>query len=417
MTDEPDSTSDAADAAAVSLPQLTLRDGLPEVVADADALAQAHHTLAAGHGPVAVDAERASGHRYSQRAYLVQIRRAGAGTTLIDPVPFGAPPNSALAPLVAAAGDHEWVIHAASQDLPCLTELGLRPHQLFDTELAGRLLNYPRVGLVTLTEEFFGVTMRKEHSAVDWSSRPLPASWLEYAALDVELLTELRERLLQQLDDAGKLQWARQEFAAALAAPVEPSRRDLWRRTSGIHRIRTQRGLAVVRALWSCRDDIARRRDAPPGRVLRDAAIVEAARTLPTTRQALGQVAGFRSKGARRHLAAFAAAMARALDVPDAELPPRTPPSDGPPPARVWGRKFPEAAARLGACRAAVAAVAADLDVPQENLLAPAVVRRLAWEPPDPLTLETVSDTLRAGDARPWQVEHAAAALTTALHS
>lgn len=400
-----------------SLPELTLSDGIPEVTADPDALAKTAQRIADGHGPVAVDAERASGHRYSQRAYLVQIRRAGAGTMLIDPVPFGPVPNDTLAALSAAVGEEEWVIHAASQDLPCLAELGLRPPRLFDTELAGRLLNFPRVGLVTLTEEFFGVTMRKEHSAADWSRRPLPDSWLEYAALDVEILVDLRDRLRDQLAEVGKLEWARQEFAAAEVIPTQTPDRGSWRRTSGIHRVRTRRELAVVRALWLCRDDIARRLDAPPSRVLRDAAIVEAARAQPTTRRSLRAVTGFRGRGARPHIADFAHAIAEALGLLEGDLPTRSPTYDGPPPARAWARKFPEAAARLGDCRAAVVSLAADLDVPQENLLTPAAVRRLAWEPPDPVTDEAVAEALTAYGARPWQVEHTAAPLAAAIRS
>ena len=87
--------------------------------------------------------------------------------------------------LAAALEGTQWILHAASQDLPCLAEVNLRPGSLFDTELAGRLLGYPRVGLATLVEVIMGQSMRKEHSAVDWSKRPLPKPWLEYAALDV----------------------------------------------------------------------------------------------------------------------------------------------------------------------------------------------------------------------------------------
>src|SRR5581483_7253018 len=158
-----------------------LRDGLPDVVSTRSALDQAIAALAAGSGPLAVDAERASGYRYSQRAYLIQLRRHGSGNVLIDPLPFGDVPNDVLAPITTAIAGEEWILHAASQDLPCLTELGMRPSRLFDTELAGRLLNYPRVGLAVMVEELLGFSMLKEHSAVDWSRRPMPEAWLIYA--------------------------------------------------------------------------------------------------------------------------------------------------------------------------------------------------------------------------------------------
>ncbi|MGZ4579940.1 MAG: ribonuclease D, partial [Nocardioidaceae bacterium] len=195
-------------------PLLELCDGLPPVVDTPEALAKTADLLAGGTGPIAIDAERASGYRYSARAYLVQLRREGSGTALIDPIPF-----DDLAVLDEALGDAEWILHAATQDLPCLTELGLRPPSLVATERAGRLLGYPRVGRATVVETIVGRRMRKEHSAVDWSTRPLPEPWLEYAALDVEVLLELREALGAELVETGKDEWARQEFAHLVAAP------------------------------------------------------------------------------------------------------------------------------------------------------------------------------------------------------
>ena len=215
--------------------------------------------LKAGTGPVAIDAERASGYRYSNRAYLIQLRRHGSGTALIDPIAF-----DSLAPLQEVLEGTEWILHAATQDLPCLTEIGLVPTALFDTELAGRLLGYPRVGLATLVETLLGFRMKKEHSAADWSTRPLPEAWLEYAALDVEVLVELRDRLAAELVETGKADWAQQEFDA-LRSFVPTPRVEAWRRTSGLHRVRGRRALGAVRALWETRDELAERRDVTPG--------------------------------------------------------------------------------------------------------------------------------------------------------
>ena len=131
---------------------------------------------------------------------------------------------------------------------------------LAGTELAGRLLGYPRVGLATLVETITGLRMRKEHSAVDWSTRPLPGPWLEYAALDVEVLIELREVLGRELEETGKAEWARQEFAHLVASPGLGPRQDPWRRTSGMHRARGRRAMAAVRELWQTRDAIASQR-------------------------------------------------------------------------------------------------------------------------------------------------------------
>jgi ribonuclease D len=280
---------------------------MPPLVVTADALDAAARSLAAGSGPVAVDAERASGFRYGHRAFLVQFRRRGAGTVLIDPV---ACPD--LSAIDTALADAEAVLHAASQDLPCLAEIGYRPRRLFDTELAGRLLGYPRVGLGTLVEEVLGLALEKSHSAADWSTRPLPSDWLLYAALDVEVLVELRDSLAEQLEASGKAGWARQEFAAVLAAGPPPPRTDPWRRTSGIHRVRNRRGLAVVRELWLERDRIARQRDISPTRILQDVAIIEAARALPKDFKELAGIAGFNGRGARRYATEWLRAVGRA---------------------------------------------------------------------------------------------------------
>ncbi len=411
-TESPATESPAAQAPQrLVAPLLEPREGLPPLVASPAALEAAISSLAGGTGPVAVDAERASGFRYGHRAFLVQFRRAGAGTFLIDPV---ACPD--LSAIDAALADTEAVLHAASQDLPCLAELGYRPRTLFDTETAGRLLGCPRVGLGTMVESMLGLGLEKTHSAADWSTRPLPPEWLRYAALDVEVLIELRDVLASQLTEQGKIEWARQEFAAELAAEPPPPRADPWRRTSGIHRVRTRRALAVVRELWLERDRIARRRDLSPTKVLPDAAIVEAARTMPSAPDELRAIAGFSGRNARRHQADWLRAIAHARAQPDRALPAASAPAgDGPPPAHRWQERDPEAAKRLTAVRAVVAALADSHNLPTENLLPPDAVRRLAWQPPEQLSPASVGADLAGYGARPWQVELTAVPIARAL--
>jgi ribonuclease D len=393
------------------VPLLEPRDGPPILVDSATVLGTAVDALACGEGPVAVDAERASGFRYGHRAFLVQLRRRGAGTVLIDPVPC---PD--LSGLDAALSGVEVVLHAASQDLPCLAELGFRPRALFDTELAGRLLGFPRVGLGALVESVLGWTLEKGHAAADWSVRPLPEELLRYAALDVELLVELRDALTVMLAAQGKTEWARQEFAAVLAAKPPGPRPDPWRRTSGIHRVHTRRGLAIVRELWEERDKIARRRDLSPGRVLPDTAIVEAARSLPGTQAQVTDLPGFQGRGARRNGASWQRAVQRVRGQADSSLPgPAAPPPEGPPPTHRWQERDPAAARRLAAVRTVVAALADEHTVPAENLLPPDVVRRLAWQPPEPQDPQAVATNLAAHGARPWQVELTAVPISKAL--
>jgi ribonuclease D len=395
-----------------AVPLLQPRDGTPAPVDTADELAAATARLASATGPVAIDAERASGYRYGQRAYLVQLRRAGAGTVLIDPLPF-----DDLTVVDVAVADTEWVLHAASQDLPCLAELGLRPQRLFDTELAGRLAGFDRVGLGAMVERVLGFTLEKGHSAADWSTRPLPPSWLTYAALDVELLIELRDALAEELRGQGKLGWAEEEFAAVAASKPPAPRPEPWRRTSGIHRVRSARGLARVRALWNARDDLARRRDLAPGRVLPDSAIVAAAQADPVDERALLGLPVFSGRATRRLAGVWLAALDQVRTAPDAELPTTSAGSDGPPPAHRWADKDPVAAARLARARQVVAGAADEHAVPAENVLTPDTVRRLAWAPPDPVTVDTVEHALRAHGAREWQIGLTATGLAEALAS
>jgi len=386
------------------------RDGVPPVVADPAALAATVSALLAGHGPVAVDAERASGHRYGQRAFLVQLRRAGTGTVLIDPAAL--PDLSAVG---AALADAEWVLHAASQDLPCLAEVGMRPVTVFDTELGSRLAGFSRVGHAAVVEQLLGFTLAKEHSAVDWSVRPLPEPWLRYAALDVEVLVDLRDALAEELDRQGKLGWAREEFAAVVAAPPPAPRQDPWRRTSGLHRVRTRRQLAIVRELWTSREALARELDVSPGRIVPDASLVEAALAQPTSQRALSGVTAFTGRGSRRHLNRWYEAVARAATLPESELPPLHLPADGPPPARIWAERDPAAAARLSRSRAALTARADGLALPVENLISPDIVRRLAWTPPEPADEASVEAFLRAHGVRDWQVHLTLPLLTAAM--
>ncbi|WP_018788984.1 ribonuclease D [Micromonospora sp. CNB394] len=396
-----------------AVPLTAPRDGTPAPVATPAELDEVVARFAAGTGPVALDAERASGYRYSQRAYLVQLRRGGAGTALIDPLPL--PDLSALDAVIA---ETEWVLHAASQDLACLAEVGLRPRRLFDTELAARLAGFERVGLAALTEQLLGFSLEKHHSAADWSSRPLPESWLTYAALDVELLVDLRDALDEELQRQGKSGWAAEEFDALVRGGARPPRvrAEPWRRTSGIHRVRGARAQARVRSLWYARDQIASRRDAAPGRVLPDSAIVAAAELDPKDEKTLLTLPGFGGRSVRRLARTWLAALDDARRLPDDALP-VSPAVEGPPPPHRWAERDPVAAGRLARAREVVVGTAGAHRLPAENLISPDSIRRLAWQPPAEITDETVAETLRGFGAREWQIGLLLSALTEALRT
>ncbi|ACU97408.1 MAG: HRDC domain-containing protein [Saccharomonospora viridis] len=395
------------------LPLTEPAEGTPDVIADPDTLRAACERLAEGSGALAVDTERASGYRYWPKAYLIQIRREGAGTFLIDPIPL----RDHFTPLAEVMNQVEWVLHAASQDLPCLAELGLHPPSLFDTELAGRLAGYQRVALGTLVESLLGYQLEKGHSAADWSRRPLPLDWLNYAALDVELLLPLREKLEEELAASGKLEWARQEFEAVRTAKPPAPRAEPWRRTSGIHKVRTARGLAAVRALWEARDELARRRDRAPGRILPDSAIINAVLADARTSADLEKLPVFRGRVQRKQATHWLRQLQRARTLPESELPSTAVTYDGPPPPNRWAEKNPDAAARLAAAKAALADIAERNRLPVENLLLPELVRRLCWQPPEDTSRESVATALAEGGARPWQIELTAAELSKALRA
>lgn len=397
----------ASEPEAPSLPVAQLAH--PPVVIDTrDAYLAAVDELARAEGPVAVDAERASGFRYSQRAYLIQVFRRGAGTFLFDPPAIGS-----FAELQAAIGDAEWVLHAASQDLACLRELGLEPATIFDTELGARLANLPRVGLGAVVEETLGLHLAKEHSAADWSTRPLPASWLTYAALDVELLLDVRDRIAERLADQGKTELAEQEFAGVVAKPAAEPKTEPWRRLSGISTVRGQRALAVARELWRARDAYAVEVDTSPGRLLPDASIVVAARTPLASKRDLATLKAFMGRASRTQIDRWWAAIEAGLATED--LPAHRGTDDSIPPPRSWADRNPEADRRYRLVRPLLQSIADSLELPVENLLTPEHVRRIAWQPPAELTVDAIAEGLAAIGARPWQIDATAQTITQAF--
>jgi len=365
--------------------------------------------IAAGTGPVAIDTERASGYRYSQKAYLIQVFRRDAGVFLFD-----APQLGRFDDLNTLLHSEEWVLHAASQDLPCLRDVGILPQRLFDTELAARLLGMPRVGLGAVVEETLGVHLAKEHSAADWSTRPLPASWLEYAALDVELLVDVRDDLEQRLVEQRKTRIAREEFEAELHAEPTPPRSDPWRKLSGIHSVRGLRPLAVARELWLARDEYARETDVAPGRLVPDKSLVAVVTALPKSKEALAGLKEFTGRASRTELDRWWAAVERGLTT-DNMPEPRVSKGDHIPPPRAWADKDPEADARLKQAKLVVARIAEALDMPVENLLKPAYLRKVAWNAPDAPSRESVARVLAECGARPWQIEATAQSIAEAF--
>lgn len=385
------------------------------VVATPEDVVACAESLAAGTGPIAVDAERAGGFRYSQRAYLLQFHRRGTDIWLVDPIAV-----TTLQPLAEVVNPQEWVLHAASQDLPCLADTGLRPASLFDTELAGRLLNLDRVGLSAMTERYLDVSLAKSHSADDWSRRPLPPGWLNYAALDVELLLDLADLLREELIEADRHEWASQEFEATRLAPPPMPDPERWRRVKRL-KAPDPRALAVARELWRERDELARELDRTPTKILPDSVIAAAAASPPRTPESFRALPGIADQSRARQRRWWHA-IERALALPESELPPRRKPTVDVPDPRSWARIDPELGTRYERVRAALTDRAEELNLPRENLIAPAAVRRVVWQltgpeasPAAPISIADVADRLAATGARPWQIANVAEVFSEAL--
>lgn len=300
-----------------------------------------------------------------------------------------------------------------------MRDIGIVPPRIFDTELGGRLLGKPGVALGMLLKYELGIKLRKAHSAVNWSTRPLRESWLTYAALDVDYLIELRDSIDAQLASVGRAEWAREEFDWELrhhssppSPPAEP-----WRRLSGITNLRSSRQLALARELWLERDAIARHRDRPPSHIVSDLAIVELAglarpeAPMPGP-EALRAVAGFGTPSARRYRTNWITALNKAAELPERRYPARRPKPTGLPHPKAWERTNPDASRRWDQVRPRIDALACELSFQSSLIAPPAVIQQAVFE----ATHEAPSAArLQELGARPWQAGFLAPLLQEAL--
>jgi len=381
------------------------------LVENDEGLASALEVITSTEEPLALDAERASGFRYGQRAYLIQVGVVGKAIYLIDPVAQYS--ESLWSSLIELLSNRTWIIHAASQDIPCLAELGIKPSKILDTELGSRILGLPRVSLGTITEHYLALKLAKEHSAVDWSERPLRKEWLEYAALDVDVLHELWNCVEADLVGNKKYDIATEEFEFLTIPQNKTPKLDRWRSLTGLHEIKDARSLTIAKHMWEAREQLAMDRDYAPGRLIPDAAIVAAVKALPKSKSELSSLRSFTGKASRTFLDTWWDAYTRGSSAKDlVELRIK---STGIPNHRNWPQKFPEANARMVAAKAVISELSTNLNMPPENILSPDTMRAICFEPPTELTVSTVSDFLRAKQARTWQIEAVAKRFVEAL--
>ena len=371
-----------------------------------DELLGAIENLKLGSGYLGIDAERASGFKYSSRAYLIQVHRTGSDVFLIDPIPLSE--TQTWSKLAELCNSVPWILHAATQDLACLNEVGLVPTELIDTELGSRILGLPRVGLGAACEQLLGFRLAKEHSAADWSIRPFPNAWLNYAALDVDVLPDLARVLMEQLEIAGKADQANQEFHHLLSFKPKPQDPNRWRSMSGLHDVKDPQRLAIARELWLARDELAQRLDVSPGRLVPDSSIVALVKSKVTSRSELASLSSFNGRASRTYLDTWWEAFSKGLNARD--LPPLKLPHTGIPNHRNWANRYPEADARLQALKPVMSELALELEIPSENILQPDLMRKIAWEP-----AEDIAAQLLEYGARSWQVEAVSQRFTDAL--
>ena len=402
-------------------PLITPRHGVPEVISNESDFEKLIAQLLNGSGPLAIDAERASGYRYSQRAYLIQIYRENGGLHLIDPIPLK--DSKLWEKFNKEFSAYEWVIHASTQDLPCLIDVGLKPELLFDTELGARIAGCDRVGLGPLAESLLELQLAKEHSAVDWSIRPLRPEWITYAALDVDILLDIRNSVEKLLTEQNKLKWAQQDFASILKnyqnyVFSDAAKPDRWRRTSGMHKVRDRLTMAIVRDLWFSRDELGREIDLAPGRVLGDEAIIELATKRPDNLEAVAKVIGRRTRLEAPPFNRWLNVLNLALKTPLDQQPELRVPSQSLPPIKIWKDRNPLGYARLTHARAALIELSTQIQIPTENLVTPELVRKICWQDPPALSSEYedfVIEQLNKTGARPWQIELVTPPISAAL--
>lgn len=400
------------------------KGGTPPVIESRSELLAAVEALIAGTGPIAIDAERASGYRYSARAHLIQIFRRGGGLYLLDPIALTEAPE--LSQLNDLLSREESVIHASSQDLDCLREFGLDPKILFDTELGARIAGCERVGLGALCENLLGVQIAKEHSAVDWSHRPLKQEWLDYAALDVAVLLDIRDEVERLLIDADKLEWAKEEFSNSLKINPPKVKREPWRRVSGMHQIKSRFELALVREIWTARDKVARDLDIAPGRLLSDAVIIELVQRKPQSFEELLELKVVRERirhdYQKSELKTWWEILSGGYEIDQSHWPEMRARGDGVPPPKIWRDKFPIAYIHYQHARILLGSISESLKIPVENLISPDLVRRITFNEGRELIYKEenerkaiVEGALTTGNARPWQIRLTLDPLTSAL--
>ncbi|SDE06039.1 ribonuclease D [Desulfuromonas thiophila] len=235
---------------------------------------------------IAVDLEADSMHSYQEKVCLLQFSWQDQ-TALVDPL-AGAD-LAALRPLMAD-GAITKIFHAADYDIRCLArDCAIEVRGLFDTMVACQLLGEERVGLADVLKKYFAIELDKSCQRADWSQRPLPEKMLRYAAEDTRHLQRLLAVLRPQLEEKGRLAWAREEFALLERARFRPQEGPAVLRFKGAA-VLPPAQLAVLQTLLEWRETEACRRDCPPYKVIGNRELLALAQQQPTDEAALDKL-------------------------------------------------------------------------------------------------------------------------------
>jgi ribonuclease D len=268
---------------------------------------------------IAVDTEADSLHVYFDKVCLFQFT-AGDRDFIVDPLRCKG--IEKLGEIFADPGK-EKVFHAAEYDVLCLRrDYGFEFRSLFDTMSASLLLGYERIGLADLLLHHFGVELDKRFQRAHWAQRPLSEPMLEYARLDTHYLLDLRRIMKAELEAAGRLGWAHEEFdlIADRAWPKREFDPDGFWRIKGAGRLKG-RALGILRQLYLLRDARARDLDRPPFKVLGNQTLLAIAETAPRNEAELSRVGGVSTLVARR----MGSELLEAVRTGNQEEPPRRP--------------------------------------------------------------------------------------------
>ncbi len=240
------------------------------------------------HDVYAVDTEFHRERTYFPKVALVQVLWPGGEPTLIDPLAVSLKPLAAV-----LEGPGTAVMHAAQQDLEVLDlAANAIPSALFDTQIAAGFIGMSSPSLSALHEKFLDKRLPKGDRLTDWLARPLTPGQTTYAASDVADLLTIHRMISDDLNDRGRLGWAKQE-CENFRLRGRPSRdpEEAWLKIKDVRHLRGS-SLAVAQAMAAWRERRAAEIDQPVRFVLPDLAVVALAQKKPATIEKLKSVRG-----------------------------------------------------------------------------------------------------------------------------